>query len=425
MPIRVRKNKAQSIAEYALLIAAISAAVVGMSIYFQRTVNSNIASLEGRYKLKGQCSSDPCSGYPCADAGRCCNRASPNYEADPCLDNACSNAGRCCNQSSPNYSSDPCVADPCAGAGNCCNPASPYYNATACCTSDPCTDNPCSGAGRCCNQASSYYNNDPCAADHCVGGACCNDVCNGNACAPAPYAWCQNGRRCGTNPCLSWERNTSYCASECSTCKSNCDNKVHSECLAGCDSDKLLICNNVVYSQCVGEGRTACGYSAQNTYCCNSCGTCAQRDGFSQLRQGNLMLAGGVAAQVSSNGSFILAEDLPSEGDVCYKDCMANVNNCVTNYANSCMYRCTGFNTSNGITLSGCSGNSSKSGVLSDCLNDYAYGFYGGICGVNPPTERSCCAQRCTYGLVGIGIERVEVCYGDECGHSYGWLSSH
>lgn len=423
MSARIRKNKAQSILEYAVLVGMIAVAFTAMQVYMRRAVDSNIAKLDKEMQTKNiitPCSHNPCDANACSPEN-CCN-------PDPCASNPCDTAGNCCNPASPNYVSDPCVNNPCLNAGSCCDPASPNYDAQACCTSDPCTDNPCENAGKCCDQASAYYSNDPCAADHCDNSDCCSDVCNSNACSPAPSNWCLNDRSCTTNPCLSWEQNTSYCASECSTCKDNCDDKVYAECLAGCDRDKLLICNNVVYGQCIALGRESCNYSSQNTACCNACsGACASSsEQISQLPQGTFMLAGGFSTDTAkTQGSFTLAEDLPNEDEVCYRNCMASVTTCVANYVASCTYSCTSFTVGSSITLAGCSGNVNMRDELLECLSNYAYGYYSGICGVYPPTERSCCAQRCTYALVGLGITRVEVCYASDCGHSYGWLDDH
>lgn len=49
---RVKKNLAQSVLEYAILIAVISAAFTAMFVYFQRAINARLEDLRQEYSPK-------------------------------------------------------------------------------------------------------------------------------------------------------------------------------------------------------------------------------------------------------------------------------------------------------------------------------------------------------------------------------------
>lgn len=342
------KKTGQSVAEYALLVVAITAAFVGMRFLIQRSTGSNVEVLENQVLVKSL--HTPCNPDPCA-----ANACRPQDCVPPCDD-----------------------IDPCAA--NACHPE----------LCNPCDPNPCAP----------------------------------NACRP------QDCIDCSTDPCHYNETDPTLCASECAACRQSCVDKVDTACTNSCDSAALGICNSTVYSQCTSEGRSACGYSNASTACCNSCPGACLSPQTKQMRQGNFMLAGGISANTTGNRGYLrlAADDAPRPGDprYCYNNCMASVNNCVTNYASSCRYSCTGITISNGVTLTGCSGNDSQRSDLLNCLNDtYIEAGYGGACGVMPPTARACCIQRCTYGLVYIGIDRLEICYMDDCGYSWSWAVNH
>lgn len=109
------KNRAQSISEYALLVAMITAAFIGMQVFVRRSVDSNVAVLEGKYKPSAEeevdipCNPDPCGPKPC-DKNACedpCNPNARNPELCGCKPDGC--AVDACEGLICDCSTNPCL----------------------------------------------------------------------------------------------------------------------------------------------------------------------------------------------------------------------------------------------------------------------------------------------------------------------------